>query len=507
MKEKDDDTATLSLRIKPYLITLFIVWTLLIVLSLITEIYQHRNNAIEVAKLENMATYNKDLAYRRWAASHGGVYVPITEITPSNPHLNHIKERDIATPSGRKLTLVNPAYMTRQVFELSKEQYGIRAHITSLKPINPYNAADQWETEALKSFESGAKDAVKVSKINGEPYMRLMMPMVVEKSCMKCHEKQGYKVGDIRGGISVSTPLNSHFKIARESSYAASTQHFIIWIIGLLGLSFGGKRFKKQLDKQKEVENELQELNKELEQRVAKEVEQSREKDQVMFEQSRHIAMAELLVNLAHQWRQPICAIGTIAQDIEDAHDYNELSADYLKNSVKLITGEVKDLSETINEFRSFFTKELHVSEFRVKESIEKALRMAENSVHQQHAHVEVKNIDDVTVVGYSNEFSQAIYNIIVNSLDVAEEREVKECTIAIVISKKKNAHIEITDNCGGVETAILEKIFDPYYTTRSKVRGKGIGLFMSKTIIENNMRGSLRFENVQDGARFIIEV
>ena len=134
------------------------VWLITLTTSLIWNIIQDNISTESLALAEAKASYSKDLVYRRWAAMHGGVYVPVTEKTLPNKYLAGIPERDITTESGRKLTLINPAYMTSQVHELGDNQYGIRGHITSLKPIRPENKADDWEKIALLAFEKGSKE-------------------------------------------------------------------------------------------------------------------------------------------------------------------------------------------------------------------------------------------------------------------------------------------------------------------------------------------------------------
>ena len=131
------------IKLAPYTVLVIIFWTTIVAASLAWNIYQQYNTAYEAAKYEAYMASNKDIAYRRWVNSHGGVYVPITKKTPPSPYLSHIKDRDITSLSGRKLTLVNPAYMTRQVHELAADQYGVRGHITSLKPLRPENKPDQ----------------------------------------------------------------------------------------------------------------------------------------------------------------------------------------------------------------------------------------------------------------------------------------------------------------------------------------------------------------------------
>ncbi len=160
---------------------------------------------IAIATAEN--SFEKDLLFRRWAAMHGGVYVPITEKTPPNPYLTQVDEKNIETPKGKKLTLMNPAYMTRQSFELGKETSQYENHITSLNPIRPENKADEWETESLKAFEKGTEVISSIEEMEKEAYFRFMRPLFVEESCLKCHAQQGYSLGQISGGISVSFPF------------------------------------------------------------------------------------------------------------------------------------------------------------------------------------------------------------------------------------------------------------------------------------------------------------
>ena len=227
---------SLFLRIfsgKAGLITVTCMWTVFIVLATIWGVWNEREVTLRLAHADALASYNKDLVYRRWAANNGGVYVPITDHTPPNPYLAGMRERDISTPSGRALTLINPAYMTRQVYGSSAEQYGVRGHITSLNPIRPQNAPDEWERQALMAFESGEPEVTEVVVLGGERYFRLMRPMVTEKGCLTCHAAQGYQVGDIRGGISVAVPLAPYDGATRTRALSVILTSCLILLVGL----------------------------------------------------------------------------------------------------------------------------------------------------------------------------------------------------------------------------------------------------------------------------------
>ncbi|RLJ22369.1 hypothetical protein DJ030_01790 [bacterium endosymbiont of Escarpia laminata] len=144
---------------------------------------------------------------RLWNAQHGGVYVPVSESTPPNPYLE-VPDRDVETLDGVKLTKLNPAYMTRQIADVARKNSGILLHITSLKPINPNNVPDVWESKALNLFEKDVPEILEYIKQDSSRVYRYMGPLFTKKACMKCHEKQGYEVGDVRGGISVTLPAD-----------------------------------------------------------------------------------------------------------------------------------------------------------------------------------------------------------------------------------------------------------------------------------------------------------
>lgn len=131
------------------------VWTVVVAASVVWNMDHGKQMALEAARIQAQTSYEKDIIYRRWNAMHDGIYVPVTEETPPNPYLSHISDRDITTPSGKKLTLMNHAYMSRQVYELERKKYSFIGHITSLNPINPQNAPDPWETKALEAFVHG----------------------------------------------------------------------------------------------------------------------------------------------------------------------------------------------------------------------------------------------------------------------------------------------------------------------------------------------------------------
>lgn len=231
----DSKTRVGRIPVKLYGLMLIGVWTLVTVGSLGWNLLQDRQEALRIARHIALTNYERDALYRRWGAAHGGVYVAVTPGTPPTPYLAHLPERDITTPSGRRLTLLNPAYMTRQVYELAQKSGLPQGHLTSLKPIRPQNAPDPWERQALEEFEQGKAEVSAVVPINGEPVMRLMRPFYTEASCLKCHAEQGYKVGDIRGGISVAVPMNPIMANIWHT-WSLILGHLALWLVGVAGI-------------------------------------------------------------------------------------------------------------------------------------------------------------------------------------------------------------------------------------------------------------------------------
>ena|GEM_PF-3130709 len=178
-----------------YTWTLFGLWTVLVITLLGLEYIETQDSAVEVAVNTARAHLDKDKSFRFWGALHGGVYVPVREDTPPNPYLSGIKERDIETESGLKLTLLNPEYMLRHLNETFSKLYGIAGHITSLNPLRPENRPDAWEIIALNKFSNGADEVMEIITPSGEsPSLRLMQPLYVKPECLWWNDLSGQHI-------------------------------------------------------------------------------------------------------------------------------------------------------------------------------------------------------------------------------------------------------------------------------------------------------------------------
>ncbi|MCW8928951.1 MAG: DUF3365 domain-containing protein [Gammaproteobacteria bacterium] len=225
--------------LKHITISVFILWTLLMTLFLITQKKQLYDQAEMLALNEAKVNIKKDLAYRSWVTSHGGVYVPITRRTPPNPYLSHIPNRDVKTDDGQQLTLMNPAYTLFQMMSDYANNYGTKGHLTSKKLLNPKNKPDQWESKVLNIVDKTKKAHNEIQLIDGQPHLRLLNPLITETGCLKCHGHQGYKEGDVRGGVSVSIPLTPYYDSAYSHFKPEIVFIIIIWFFGSSVITFG----------------------------------------------------------------------------------------------------------------------------------------------------------------------------------------------------------------------------------------------------------------------------
>ncbi len=203
--------------------------------------------------------FSKDLAFRQWATKHGGVYVPANEHTLPNPHLAHIPERDITTPSGKQLTLMNPAYMLRQIMDEYAGLYGIKGRIVARKQLNPNNAPDPWEEKALDAFEKGEAEVLEVVGEGLDASLRLMRPMITQKGCLKCHAFQGYKEGDVRGAIGVQVPMRRFLESEAITIKNLKTFHGGFWGVGMLLLWLYNRAIRARLMIEQKSQQELRE--------------------------------------------------------------------------------------------------------------------------------------------------------------------------------------------------------------------------------------------------------
>ena len=279
-------------------------------------------------------------------------------------------------------------------------------------------------------------------------------------------------------------------------------------IAGISRVAQRGLREWALIQERKHTEDELRLLHKNLEARVEQMVADLRRKDMAMIQQNRMAAMGEMIGNIAHQWRQPLNNLGLIIQNVQVEYDSDTLTREEMKCDITEAMEVLLHMSRTIDDFRNFFREDKAKQEFCIGTAVASSLALVSASLKDHNIQVEIEGDDEVTAIGYQNEYAQVLLNIISNSRDTSLERCVANPRIFLRITRENGRSVlYIRDNCGGIPDDVLPKIFDPYFTTRTPDKGTGIGLYMSRTIIEQNMGGQLTARNVDGGAEFRIEV
>ena len=251
---------------------------------------------------------------------------------------------------------------------------------------------------------------------------------------------------------------------------------------------------------------------------ITKEVETQqalRESEQMMMQQSKMASMGEMLSNIAHQWRQPLSIISTVASGVRVKKQFSTLSDDELIKYMNDIGNSVQFLSKTIDDFRDFFKPDKQKVEFSAISVVDRSLKILDASFKNHNIEI-IKKVQDIKLIQLNGELMQVLINILNNAKDILRENEIENKVIEIQAYQKNNRAIfTIHDNAGGVPTNIEEHIFEPYFTTKHKSQGTGIGLYMSHQIITKHMEGFISVENTPItyknkeyiGAKFILDI
>jgi signal transduction histidine kinase len=447
-----------------------VLWTFILFGILLSDLDMITKTWKELATTEARTHFNKDKAFRFWAASHGGFYVPVTEKTSPNPYLEHLLERDIETPSGLKLTLMNPAWALRQINDEFSEEYGAIGDITSLKPLNPINQPDDWQREALLQFEENETELLEFSQLNENQYLRLMQPLVTQKGCLKCHKHQGYKIGDIRGGVSVSVPLSTYIANMNKIRNNHLIIYLAIWFLGFGTIIQSSRVIKKNIFKRELVL--LNESNQQL-----------KENGQLLATSKERLKLLNKIIR--HDLANDFAVIKSATLIYKKTSN---------TNMFKEIEKRIEKSLETIASYKKFeksIDSNINLEEIEISVLLSELIKI--------YPKLEFK-IEGKGRVYADNALFSVFTNLITNSINHGNSTQVN---IKIHIDNN-NCSIVYSDNGSGIKDSIKNKIFNEGFF-HGETGNTGIGLFIVKQTIEN-YGGSITVEDNQpSGAKFVI--
>lgn len=244
-----------------------------------------------------------------------------------------------------------------------------------------------------------------------------------------------------------------------------------------------------------------------LQNKVRREVEKSRERDRLMFQQTKYAQMGELISMIAHQWRQPLNTISVAAINLSIKQEFEELTKEYLNEQVDFIQFQTQKMSHTINDFMNFFKTDNKEEEFKLYEVLENIKDLIEPQLQDKNILFKYSCDKSIKLFTFKQELEHVLLNLVINSKDELVEKEKKDGFISVEVLEENNITILVKDNAGGIREDIIDRIFEPYFSTKEEGKGTGIGLFMSKSIIEKSLRGSIYVKNIENGACFYIVI
>ncbi len=507
-------------------VILAVCWSLFICITIVFSSIYYSRHSLKLAVLQAKTAFAKDVIYRRWNATRGGVYVPISQATPPNLFLK-VPNREISSASVGELTLVNPAYMTRQVHELELEETGVRGHITSLNPIRPLNKPDSWEKSALQAFETGVQEKYSVETLGNEPYLRFMQPLSTETGCLKCHAEQGYKTGDIRGGISVSVPMGPLHDLQRPVFWSSTSILLSIWLAGIMGIFLSHRKIVHQMDRELQTHREKEEMAARL------------------LQVQKMEAIGQLAAGIAHEMNTPLQYIRTnikfLRESFEEVIDsffklpgfqapedhvqitlqddikkfLTDIDWDYLKEEIPLALqqsdhglGHVGGIIQALKEFATPGTGIKVATD--LNNLIENVVTISQHE-WKSVATIQLELLPGLPLIPLiANEIRQVFLNLIVNAAQAIEEKEIeKKRKGGIIITTERKAEklvARVQDTGAGISKEVIERIFDPFYSTKDVGVGSGQGLYICYDIITNKHDGEISVESEEGvGAIFTL--
>ena len=415
---------------------------------------------------------------RTWNAEHGGVYVPVSEKNQPNPYLQR-PNRDLVTSEGLQLTMINPAYMTRQIGEITRRQAGLVTHLTSSTPLNPLNAPDPWEREVLERFAAGDRQArLELQREEGGEMFRYMAPLWVEESCLSCHTKENYRVGDLRGGISISFAAAPHYELL------FSQKKLMFWghLLGFLAM---GTLLTLLLNRLRRQWLAMETLLAEQENTIAQRT-QNLERSNEELRDFAYIA--------SHDLQEPLRTIVAFGDRLmlKHADQLDEKARDYLER-MQSAAIRMRQLIEDLLAYSRFTSKEQKSERVDLNLVLQEVRDDLAHSLKERGGRLEIGALATVNKADRS-QLHRLFLNLIGNALKFQAEGVQPLVRVGMGATDGRWLAIVIEDNGIGFDEKYLDRIFRPFQRLhgRGQYQGTGMGLAICKKIVENH-QGELK--------------
>jgi two-component system NtrC family sensor kinase len=472
-----------------------LLWMLAVGVSLAFSLQTVRRHSLEVAAEGARNMFHTILLTRQWNARHGGVYVPVDPETQPNPYLVHPR-RDVTTTDGARLTLINPAYMTRLIGELADRHSGVTFHITSLKPIRPENAADAWERQALIAFENGLPEMLgfEASEQDGS-ILRYMAPLRLTQDCLACHADQG-PVNGIRGGISISQRYQPFETAARPSEIQTLLAHGAVFLL-VAGLGWWL----------------LEQLRRSYFALTGKIGELEATRDELL-QSEKMASLGRMVAGFAHEINTPVgVAVGAVSNseevlnridrllEQEDVRE-DELRAELglLRQGGALALTNLRRAASLVQSFKRTSADQASQQPrvFDMGELIQDVRFALHNQLKRLPVRIEVDCPDKLTLRGVPGLIEQLLTNLILNSLQHGFGQGGRAGTITIRVETPSTGQVAIDyrDDGLGMPPEVLARIFEPFFTTRRGQGGSGLGLYICYNIVTTELKGIIHCES-----------
>jgi signal transduction histidine kinase len=477
---------------------LILFWALVTAASYAWHIHELEQHAHTMAAMRGRLVFEMVETTRLWAANHGGVYAPVTAANPPNPWLD-VPEKSVTTPAGVLLTLINPAYMTRQLNELISTERDMRVRQTSLNPINPANLPDPWERESLERFATSRAERISIVGAGATAIFRYMAPLEIRESCIACHVKQSYALGEVSGGISVSFPASYIYAIIDAQKRGFMIIHLAVFaIFGLLAWA-SLLVTRRNLLALEAVRGDL-------------------------VESEKMASLGRMVAGFAHEVNTPVgIAVGAASQSRELVAelgrliDQPEVSEDDLRQRLQMLgeasTLTLDNLRRAAGMVQSFKRTSVDQTseaerEFDLAEVIDDVLTTLRNVFKTTQISISVDCPHDIRLFGAAGALQQLLTNLLQNSHLHAYDNGSGAGQIHIrAQAANGRVRLEFSDDGAGMDAATLEHAFEPFFTTRRGSGGSGLGLYIAYNMATQGLGGSIGCDSRPgQGTRFVIE-